>query len=442
MKIGLYGGTFDPIHVGHLLMAESALIEANLQEVSFIPAFSPPHKDSKAGNVEDRVSMLRLAIQDRPQFQIDMREIESKQVQYSIDTVREIQSQHPENEYYFIMGEDSLLSLKTWYQWQNLIKEIPLLVVLRPNTQVSTKEDREAILEEFRQYGARIQVIDQFSVKCSSSEIRAQLAKGHMPRYIFPPDVMDYIIEKHLYGYHAKREESYEYALQDFYRRLEEERLPYDEEPYLEWIPRLQEDLGEKRCRHVLGVAKTAQMLARRYGASVKKARDAALLHDCAKKNEKRFFHELLLKGILQPEDWIPSPVYHAFLGGIVAKEYYGVEDPEILRAIAHHTTGCPEMSLLEKVVMLADEIEPARSFKGVNEIRAVALKDLNQAVLMLMDQTLEFLIQKETEIDEESIQTRNQLLIEYKGLEPIPSINSLERKYFGKSASTENDKK
>lgn len=170
--------------------------------------------------------------------------------------------------------------------------------------------------------------------------------------------------------------------------------------------------LKPKRYLHVLGVEFTCASLAMKYRADIKKAQVAGLLHDCA----KYLSDEMQLKECLkyhltvsEVEARVPS-LLHSKLGAYYAKSLYGIEDEEILNAIVYHTTGRPNMTLLEKIVYTADYIEPSRSDKirGMNEIRNMAFEDLDQAIVMIAENTLEYVKSGEGEVDKTTIDTLN----------------------------------
>lgn len=183
------------------------------------------------------------------------------------------------------------------------------------------------------------------------------------------------------------------------------------QEPYRAWYERLSSDLSEKRLLHSMRVVDEAVELAERFGEDPDKAATAAFLHDCCKKNERRYFEELRRRGEVSDDIWVASPVLHARLGEHVARVFYGVKDPDVLAAIRSHTTGEAGMSRLQKIVFLADLIERGRDFPGVDRLREIAKRDLDEAVLASMDHTLKFLIDSGAVIELETLEARNDLL-------------------------------
>ncbi|MCC9274697.1 MAG: bis(5'-nucleosyl)-tetraphosphatase (symmetrical) YqeK [Enterococcus aquimarinus] len=185
---------------------------------------------------------------------------------------------------------------------------------------------------------------------------------------------------------------------------------PYTEEARLLLVQQVQMQMSEARFEHVLGVEQSAIALAKRYGCSVEKASIAALTHDYAKErsaDEFRFIIEN--KGFdLNLLRW-GNAIWHGLVGAYFVEHELGITDHDILEAIRLHTTGAPQMSLLSKIIYVADYIEPGRDFPGVEEARRLAVLDLDQAVAFETKQTLQYLIGKNVPIYPKTIETYNQ---------------------------------
>lgn len=400
-RIGILGGTFDPVHIGHLQMAVNAMTTFALDEVRFVPAYAPPHKKDKEDNAADRLAMLTAAVEGNPSFSVDYREMRAEKKRYSYDTVCSFREEFPQAKLFFIIGEDSLMDIRTWYRWRELLAMIPVIVCAREGVEGDLLTQVNALNEE----GYCIQIAKGPSIPISSTQIRQSLAEGHDVRYFLPGTVYDYIASHRLYNMIGGEDE-------DLLRGVEQETLDFletDDFPLM--VEGLRQTLSAHRFRHVRSVVKTAIFLAKRYNADVERVRLAALLHDCAKGRERDYFSFLREKNILNEEDWNPSPLFHAFLGRYVARERYGVQDEEVLEAIASHTTGSPSMSLTAKIVYLADEIEPYRDFPFVVHLRRLSMENLDRAILSAMDASLRFLMQKGQVIDPASIFARNGMI-------------------------------
>ena len=179
---------------------------------------------------------------------------------------------------------------------------------------------------------------------------------------------------------------------------------------------RLISDIGEKRYKHSLRVMECAERLSEGKKVDKEKVKIAALLHDCAKYNEAKYMKELNIYNFDEIDPDSSKSVVHSFLGAEVAKKVYNVRDEEILKAIKYHTTGNENMSLLEKIVFLADAIEEKRSYPGVEEIRKKASKNLDLGVLECLNHNIRYLIDMDAFIDPLTFKARNYLIKEKNG--------------------------
>lgn len=204
-QIGIYGGTFDPVHIGHLIVAQNAINTCLLDKVIFIPAYNPPHKRDRSDTAIQRLEMLYLAIEENPQFEIDEREIRSKQIRYTLSTMNDLIAENPNTKFYYIVGEDSILQIETWYRWRDLLELVDMIVVKRPNSYEIAREHNEKkhTLQEKIDYlkseGYHIHVIGDFPVDISSTKIRENISLGKSIQYVVPEKVIDYIKEEGLY---------------------------------------------------------------------------------------------------------------------------------------------------------------------------------------------------------------------------------------------------
>jgi nicotinate-nucleotide adenylyltransferase len=193
-RIGLMGGTFDPIHLGHLLAAETARERCGLDEVWFIPSRKPPLKTGEpAASGEDRLEMVRLAIAGNPAFKALDLELGRPGVSYSIDTVNELNARYPGCSFSYIIGGDRVNDLPRWHRIEELAAAVAFIGVGRPGHPV----DIGALPEYLR---ARVSVVPMPQLDISSSGIRAMRREGRSVRYLVPDDVHDYMIRKGLYG--------------------------------------------------------------------------------------------------------------------------------------------------------------------------------------------------------------------------------------------------
>lgn len=185
-RIGLYGGTFNPVHTAHLMVADQVGHALRLNRVDFLPDAVPPHVDKKTAiDATDRVAMLRLAIQDNPLFGLELAEIQRGGVSYTYETVKQLKEAHPENDYYFIIGGDMVDYLPKWYRINDLLKIVNFVAVRRPGAK---NESQYPVIW-----------VDVPEVQIASSDIRQRVAQGESIRYLVPTRVEQYIKEHDLY---------------------------------------------------------------------------------------------------------------------------------------------------------------------------------------------------------------------------------------------------
>lgn len=179
------------------------------------------------------------------------------------------------------------------------------------------------------------------------------------------------------------------------------------------WQSKIESRIGTKRMEHTMRVVETAQKLAAHYGVDVEKAKTAAFFHDCAKiRDEKELLDRAKDYGLVLSEEMKAVPqIIHSYLGAIVAQTDYGINDIDVLNAIRYHTTGRAQMSNLEKIIFLADYIEPGRSFPGVEQARALAMNNVDEAMLYCLSHTISYLLEQDEMIALETIKARNYLL-------------------------------
>ena len=208
MKIGIMGGTFDPIHIGHLILGENAYLQFGLSRVIFMPSGNPPHKRHREGQATDdqRVSMVYRAIASNPHFELSLEEMHEDGYSYTYRTLERLREHFPENEYYFIIGADSLFDFDSWREPQRITDACTLIVATRNHT---SNEKLDAEIDRIRRkYNARIEKLDTENIDVSSHELRSWIEEGKTVKYYVPDPVIDYINEFHIYRHAADREDS------------------------------------------------------------------------------------------------------------------------------------------------------------------------------------------------------------------------------------------
>ena len=374
---GIMGGSFDPIHLGHLFMAEQALKHVQLDGVLFIPTGDPPHK-SYLAKAEHRLAMVELAIAGNPHYRASDIEINRDTTTYTIDTLNELHALHPDDEYVYIVGADTLLVIETWYTFDLVV---PLLkgIACIPRPDVDTGEALKKATHLFDKYGLCVWMMDQSGPDISSTEIRLRAERDQSLAGLVPEAVAEYIAAHHLYK--------------------------------SELLESLKASLTADRYRHTLGVEHTALQLAAKYGIDPGKVRMAALLHDCAKCMREPDMLLLLKKHNMEPK--YPADrtrtLMHAAASMILAKEQYGVTDEDVLSAVRWHTTGHAGMTDLEKLIYLADMIEPGRRpFPALFEIRDATWQSLDQGIKLAAARSLQYLDQRGILPDPHTIELLN----------------------------------
>lgn len=350
------GGTFDPIHRGHIDMAQMALKELALDEVLFIPDGDPPHKCHLAP-ATDRLAMVRLAMAHRPGFRVSEMEVHRSGTTYTVDTLAQLTQERPGCQLSYIVGADTLMVIETWRDFPRVASMLSsLFCVPRPGIDEAHLHKQEKRIE--RNYGVRVVRSSRSGLDISSTAVRAAAARYQPLAALVPDEVAEYISQRRLY------------------------RVPM--------LDALHAALSPERYLHTLGVEECAVKLACRYGVDVEKARIAALLHDCARGLTLEDVRALL--GVEAGE----MALLHAPAGALLARDRYGISDPEILSAIRWHTTGRAHMTPLDKVIYLADFIEPHRKpYDGLELLREAAGMDLDRAVCLAARGALDYVRQR-----------------------------------------------
>lgn len=357
MRIGIMGGTMDPIHSGHIVIAQMVKDALRLDDMLLLPAGDPPHKTPHVDKWH-RLEMVRLAARQAG-MQVSDSEVRRAKTTYTVDTLTEFCTARPDVEWVYVVGGDTLFVIEKWRNFAQVAKLCTFAVVARPGDERLSRQMADVTART----GAKFVLVNGIGPDISSTKIREMAAAGEDISAMVPQPVADYIAQHGLY-----RPMSID-AMQAKLATL---------------IP-------EKRLKHSLGVMETAVRLAPVIGADVEKARIAGLLHDCAKKlNYQEMLTACEKGGVALAEGEAQNePILHAPAGVYVARHEFGVTDPEILGAIRNHTAGAPEMSALEILIFVADFIEPNRKpIPGLEKIRQTAQTDLVRAAVMCAQST------------------------------------------------------
>ena len=200
MKIGIMGGTFNPIHIGHLLLAQFAYEDYGLDEIWFLPNANPPHKataEDTAEALEHRIEMVREAVKDVPYFKLCMHEADSREHSYTFQTLKDFKILYPEHTFYFILGADSLFSIENWKCFREIFPNCIILAAMRDDKDAESMERQIEYLQ--RRYQAHIELLRAPLIEISSTGIRSRAGQGLSVYYMVPDSVAEYIAKNRLY---------------------------------------------------------------------------------------------------------------------------------------------------------------------------------------------------------------------------------------------------
>ena len=359
-RIGIYGGTYSPPHIGHLKAAEFAVEACKLDRLLLIPTGVSPHKEMSSGATsEDRLRMLRLSAAGIERAEVSDLELKREGRSYTVDTLGELKAQYPDSELVLMMGTDMFTSFLTWREPERIMTLATLAVFCRGERgELERIAAQKAALEAM---GAKIELVHNPVTAISSTDLRRMLVFGCADSFLMP-GVGDYIRENGLYGTGKNR------------KNLSIEELEAE-------VVAL---LNPNRVAHVLGCRDCAVELAKLYGENEVDAARAGLLHDITKAIDGPLQLTLCAEyGIVLDTFSRSFPkTLHALTGSLVAERIFG-ENENVVSAICHHTTGRANMTRLEKIIYIADYVERNRDFPGVEQMRALAYTDLDRAVLM-----------------------------------------------------------
>ena len=386
MRIAIYGGSFNPPHLGHAEAAWTVYEELKPDIFLIVPDNIPPHKELEEGDpsAEQRLELCRLAFGDIPNVVISDIETSREGKSYTADTVRLLRERYPEDELNLVLGTDMLLCFDEWYQFEYLLQECRLLVLAREDGREQELMDKIRELET--EHGARVTLLSHTPLEMSSSEIRKRV-KLRLRAGLLDDKVYSCIIQN---GY-------------------------YDALPELSWLrEKAYAYLEPERIAHVVGCESEAVMLAKTWGEDPDTAATAGILHDITKKFRGEEQLNLCRKyGIVYDEaEARNTAILHARTGAAMARELFHISD-EIYEAIRWHTTGKPDMSTLEKILYLADFIEPTRDFPGLEELRKLAYKDLNDAMALALSMSMGDLRRREREVYKDTLEAYNWYCLE-----------------------------
>lgn len=362
MKIGLFGGTFNPPHTTHVNIAKAAIEQLGLDKLIVMPCGDPPHKEVDVDKAT-RFKLATFAFQDFAE--VSDYELNKLGKSYTVDTLQHLKELYPDSELYLIIGGDSLVNFGKWYHPKQIAALATLVVADR-----GRKTSSATVRRIERDYGAKVSRLVIKANTASSTELRLRYEFGLSNVDYVPANVDGYVLQRGLYSKHRKM------------------------------VDKLRAFLKPERFSHTFYVVKRGLELATE--EEKEKVFLACLLHDCAKYIAPADYGKY---NFIKPDD-MPNSVVHSFLGAEVAKRDFGVTDKEILDAIAYHTTGRPSMTRLDKIVYVADKTEDSRPYplshlkkgnlddmflKCLVEAYEVCLEHHSDSVCPLSEQTIDY---------------------------------------------------
>ncbi len=387
-RIGVYGGSFNPPHLGHLLAAQEAAEKLALDHVLFLPAASPPHKQLPDGtpDAQTRLALVAAAVESLPFASVSDLEFRRPGPSYTADSLAELAAQYPGDTLLLMMGTDMFLSLHQWKRPEEICRLADIVLAGREHVPDETLLAQKRRLETA--FGARVHILDNRYLELSSTTVRRMAAFRCIDELV-PPAVAALIRRDGLYHYGA-----------------DWTHLPFEQ------LRTVSLSLHKpQRVAHVIGCCETAVRLAERWGADPVDAAHAGILHDVTKAldgaNQLRLCrkYDIITDNFEQTHD----KLLHAKTGSAVARHIFG-ENDAVADAIFWHTTGRADMALLEKIIYLADYIEPNRSFDGVEPIRTLAMQDLDRALLAGFEQSIDELQREKKPLGRHTVQARDYL--------------------------------
>lgn len=388
MRIGIFGGTFNPPHKGHKKLALEIKKKADLDSILIIPTFTPPHKEGKdLASGEHRIRMCEMMFAEEF-FTVSDMEINRQGKSFTYDTLLELKRKFPDDELFLIIGSDMLLSFHTWFRYEDILSMVTLCV--------ATREDKVAY-DELITYSEKVLRLTESEIiiadiepyECSSTDVRNQLSLGSDVSIMTGREIFDYVRLNLIY-----------------------------EGPFMEYKRLLREKLDDYRFLHSLNVAESAASLARKYGADEEKAYFAGLLHDIMKNENDEDMLKCIAKGdiILSRTEKENPKLWHAIAGECYLRTELGITDEEILSAVRYHTTGKEGMTLFDRIIYVADYISADRCYPDADVMRNLSFTvGLDEACLYSLQYTLKSLSEKKGIIHEDSLAFYNDMVIKMK---------------------------
>ncbi len=378
MSILVYGGGFNPPHLGHAAALQTAIDALSPKRVIVLPDGTPPHKPLPDGTPppEERLRLCELAFGTFPRTEISDLAIKREGPCYMVDSAALLRERFPGKKLILLLGADMLMCLDQWHRARELMEMCSFAALCRGDEDGASLRQKAAELR--RAFGADIQLLPHRPVAVCSSQIRVLLPK-RMGSELLAPGVYAEIIRGRFYG----------------------------AQPSLAWLrQQVYPMLKPRRVRHVAGCEDEARKLAQRWGVDPELAAEAGILHDMTKRwsdeEQLRYCQENGI--VLDPAERVSPQLLHARTGAFAAHALFGA--PELIcDAIRWHTTGKPDMTTFEKILYLADMTEPNRDFPGVEELRAVCREDLDRAMALALQMSVRIIQERKMDVYQDTLE-------------------------------------
>lgn len=382
--IAVFGGTFNPIHIGHEQMLSKVCDLNFIDEVLLIPSKIPPHKSVDfLANDKYRMDMCRVVAEKYNKVKVSDIEINREGKSYTIDTLRTLNALYNDLRFYLVIGGDMVTSFTEWREYESILELAGLIVFSRTTTET---ENFNRSVMHLRNLGADVKIIDVEIADISSTEIRNKISDLLFLQNNLPKEVFKYLLSNNIYKSCLSI---------DDYKKI------------------LREKLDDYRYNHSLCVADEAVHLAEIYGCNKDNAYLAGLLHDITK-NSSAEEHLKIFESfdiILSVVEKNSKKLWHAISGSAFVKEMLGIQNSEIVSAIRYHTTGKSDMTLLEKIIYVADFTSCDRDYPDVDVMRALSRKSLEDAMIYALDYTIRELSEKGATVHPDTIDAYNYLI-------------------------------
>lgn len=345
MKIGIYGGAFDPIHKEHKNIIEKSYFELGLDKLILLPSYSPPHKNNVFSPFGIRAKMLKAETKELDYIIIDEREYnEQKDNNCAYEILQQLKAEHKNDQLIYIIGGDSMIKFHIWVHPEIICQLVSIAVVAREGYEGLIEAANNAISN----YNADIRVLSFAGEDISSSTIKATYEFNQISPYV-SEQVNEIIIKEKLYNH-------FEY-----------------------YVNKMKRSVSAQLFNHCKSTVFYALKLANKIDLDYEEVFLASLLHDCAKE--------------MKPQDKqysiYPHKIVHQYYGAYIAEKEYGITNKKILDAIRYHTTGKSNMSSLEKLIYCADMLEYNRDYEGISKIRETIEKDFEKGFIVCIEASL-----------------------------------------------------